>query len=165
MIDQAEWTKHSNWKVAIGTFIVSSAECELWISVLMSDLLPPGVVDAMNDLQIDRKSKIVQAALIEVDMGMTEAQVNHIFKRFAKLASFRNLIAHKPPMIAIYEMGNKDGDQNLRSVVELVSRRDPNKRTTVAEINERIGDVMKVGIDMIEIRRQLLLKKLLLNRN
>jgi hypothetical protein len=131
----AKLREHDEWVQAIGRFIVSFAECEYWTYRYIAELLPPRVSAVVSQQMLESRGKVAKAAIEDAQLGISDERLKDVFERLADLAAFRNIVAHNPPMFAIYQA--VDDPEEVKVVVEMVNSRNPNKQPSLARLQER----------------------------
>jgi hypothetical protein len=156
-MSDANFEFHPEWKDAIGRFIVKFAGCEVWISGWARELFPVPVDQLVVEQQLESRARFVRAAFKASDIEVESATLDDVFKRLKDLATYRNLVVHNPPVLAVYETTTSE---ELIAEVELVSQRDPRKQTTLAEIRARTVEADALQRDMLPIQREFALRRL-----
>jgi hypothetical protein len=145
---------HGEWKHAIGRFIVNFAECELWVSAWARQCFPAAEGVKIVKNRLEQRAKLVRAKLLSEDTGLDEPTTCAAFDDLLRLAHFRNLIAHNPPILSI--LAGPDTSQEVRTQVRLISMRDERIETTLAEIIAKGTEAGYLAGRMLNMQAQML---------
>lgn len=95
--------KKTQWRVAVGRFLLEFAEIEWFTYHIISELPTEKIFDATKDLPFHRRAVLAEQLLESkgLDQFVTQRAVG-LLRRARKLSKTRNILAHNPLLLDLF---------------------------------------------------------------
>jgi hypothetical protein len=114
-------------------------------------LIRPHLADVLQGERLRKRSQIAHAVIKDADLPIPSEEVKDAFGRLAKMADYRNILAHNAPNWNVY--AHDEDPNDLRVALELRSHR--GHQTTLVEVLDRADEAKELAAAMMNLYRDI----------
>ena len=132
------------WTIAVGQGLIAFGQIEYATHIALKSFCREPIFDSLTTLNLEKKLEIIDSLLGQYEQDEIKS-LRILFKQVKALATTRNLIAHNPLVLDIYE--SPDGDYKLDSRIRSLRNE---KHYTLQEIQEFAKKAEDLGTQLVQ---------------
>jgi hypothetical protein len=139
------------WRVSVGRFILAFASVEWFTFHMLSELPTERIFESVMSLPFERRLDLVTQLLQQKPLeSALLGEANRALEQARQLAKTRNLIAHNPLLLNLF-----DDRVGVDLEYQISKYGETEARLTIAELQELCAEVERLDATLSVIRQQI----------